>query len=114
MADFEIKTFDLLPTFRVPLTIGGQPLDLTLALSADFILRSAVPPGGTVIVNRPAVIESPKTAGIIHYDWVAGDTDVSGDFFAEFEIHWPSTKPQSAPTNAYWTVHIGYDLDGAA
>jgi hypothetical protein len=113
-SDFLIKTFDLLPTFRVPLTIDDAPLDLTNAVSVYFIMRSAMRPAGSIIVNSLATIELPKTSGIISYDWVSGDTDVPGIFYAEAEIHWNLGKPQTAPTDSYWTIEIRADLDGAA
>lgn len=111
MADFVVKCHDLLPAFRVPILADGAALDLTLAVSADFIMKSAT---GTVTVNKPAVIEVPKTSGIVRYDWATPDTDTAGTYTAEVEIHWPSSKPQTAPTDSYWTIEIPSDLDGAA
>ena len=113
MADFEIKRNDLLPAFRVPLFADGAPLDLTNALSVDFIMKSTGSPDGITVINAPAVIETPKTGGIVRYDWALGDTAVAGAYTAEVEIHWSGSKPQTAPTNAYWTIDIGLDLDGA-
>jgi hypothetical protein len=81
-------------------------------LSADFILKADT--GGTIVVNAAAVIETPKTGGFVHYDWITGDTATLGTYKAEIEIHWPGSKSQTAPTNSYWTVEIVADLDGAA
>lgn len=110
MADFEIKKKDLLPPFRVQLmNKDGSFVDLTTAVGVTFVLSLLA--GGPAIISAAAVIETPLTSGIVRYDWVSPNTDNIGDYMAEVKIVWPGTKPQRAPTNAFWTVKIYQTLE---
>lgn len=113
MADFSIKAFDRLPSIRAQLMteLDELPVDLTAASSVEFIMVSAV--GSAPKVNAVAVIESPPTAGIVRYDWTAADTNLPGNYLAEFEVTWVGGKKQSFPTGSYLTISVLADLDGA-
>lgn len=111
MADFNIKRHDRLPSFKVALTSNGAPLDLTNATGVHFIMKSAAT-GGAVKVNAVGVIEN-AAGGVVRYDWVAADTDTAGSYNAEWEIHWPGGKDQTAPTANYHTIDVLADLDNA-
>lgn len=116
MPDFEITQGDLLPSFRVQIKEDGAILDLTTAVSADVIIYNDIGGGvpGTALLNLPAVIETPKTNGIVRYDWVAGQTNNPGLYLIQVEIMWPSSKPETAPTGAKWTMTIWPALEGTA
>jgi hypothetical protein len=116
MADFEITQGDLLPSFRVQLKEDGVVLDLTNALSADIIIYTDLGSGvaGTALLNTPAVIETPKTNGIVKYDWVSPQTNTPGSYLIQVEVMWPGPKPETAPTGAKWTMVIWPALEGAA
>lgn len=105
MPDFKVKTFDRLPVIQATLNA-----DLTTAVSVSFIMRPAA--GGTVKINAAASIVD-AGAGIVEYDWLATDTDTAGLFNAEWEVHWPSSRTQTFPTDSYHSIEIVADLDGA-
>jgi hypothetical protein len=63
-------------------------------------------------INRAAaVIESPATGGIAHYQFVAGDVDTSGTYEEEWEVTYPSTAKESFPVDAPQFVIIKDDVD---
>lgn len=103
-ADFQLKAHDLLPSIQATLSA-----DLTTATSVSFILK---PVAGTTATKTPAVIVTPA-AGVVRYDWVAGDTATPGDYLAEWEVLWPGGKKQTFPTLTYHSITILADLDGA-
>ena len=105
MPDFVIKRHDRLPVIQATLSA-----DLTTAVSVDFIMRPAG--GGTVKVNAAATVVD-AAAGIVEYQWLAVDTDTAGEFEAEWEVHWGSSRTQTFPTLEYHTIEILADLDNA-
>jgi hypothetical protein len=85
----------------------GTPLDLSGA-TAIFLMYDS---DGTEIVNASAAIEAPTTDGILRYDWQAGDTDISGEFKAEFEVDYGAGDKITIPNQGYLIVRIYDDLD---
>lgn len=131
-SDHTMKANDRLPSFQVHLFRGGElvdgvltggaPVDLSTALDVWFIMRATA--GDLVKVNSlavivdPAAVEGDEDFGAVRYDWQAVDTDLPGDFRAEWEVHWPGSGPgdvlpETFPTLGYSTVHIEPDLDQA-
>lgn len=113
MADFEIKAHDQLPSIRAQLLNADDesPIDLTNAQSVEFIMTTAV--GAVPKVNAVAVIEAPKTSGIVRYDWQPVDTALPGQYLGEWEVTWIGGKKQTFPTGSYHTIEVLADLDGA-
>lgn len=110
MADWTVKSFDLLPIIRTTLSA-----DLTDADHVDCIIRPQS--GGVPIVNAAAEIVSinvPAGTTVVQYVWVAGDTNLPGLYNVEWETHWNDGKPETFPTLTYNTLEIKADLDGAA
>lgn len=110
-ADYVIKAHDLLPTFRARLASKLDPtksVDLTNALSIRFIMKVT---DGAIKLNVPATFVD-RINGVVEYAWVAGDTDATGNFLAEWQVTWPGGKPQTFPTTSYHTIAIVADLDG--
>lgn len=79
---FTIKRNDTGPSIREALTLGGAPLNLT---GATVRFRLTAKGATTPKVNQLATVEAPATAGIVHYTWLLGDTDTSGDYIREWQ-----------------------------
>jgi BppU N-terminal domain len=105
---FEIKRNDRRPRFRVQLTSNGDPVDLTDASAARFILKT----GTTTKVNKQPMTFVDRATGVVEYAWDATDTDTSGDYNAEVEIDWGGAPAelQTFPSTGYFTVKINDDL----
>jgi hypothetical protein len=103
----ELKRNDLRPHFRVSLTANGDPVDLTDATSAFFLMKQGT--NGTPKVDRGAMTFVDRATGTVEYAWVVGDTDTAGTFNVEVEVLW-GTEPQTFPSKGYWTVTIEDDL----
>lgn len=102
-----MKKGDLLPEITTQL-IGpdGEPIDLTLATSVTFIMKTAQ---GRSLVNRAAsTIDA--VAGRVRYTWVTGDTDVEGTHNVEWRVVFPVSKPLTIPGKGYDQVVISARL----
>ncbi len=76
----------------------GKPLDVTGA-TGSFLMYAV---DGTELVNAPLLVQLPTTAGIIRYDWQAGDTDLIGRHRALFELTFAgATLRESYPREGY-------------
>lgn len=111
MTAFSMKRNDLLPALAATLkNPDGTPADLTSATAVVFNMVGESL-GAAVIINRAAVVIVDASAGLVRYDWAAGDTTSAGDYRAEFEVTYsPGAKPMTYPGRGYISVHIDSDL----
>lgn len=113
-ADFNIKRGDTSPAISSELQDNdGQVVDLTGA-EVRFLMKER---GGTALtVDGTADIGSPATAGVVSYTWVApigetpGDTDVAGEYDAEWEVTFADGTVQTFPNSRHLEVLIKRDL----
>lgn len=110
---FIIKRNDTRPPYIATMKEKiGEPdesnLDLTDADHVNFIMKA--PEALETKVNSLADIEDAAT-GLVSYTWETGDTDTSGTYQVEFEIHWADGGVQTVPNNSYGEVEIIDDLD---
>jgi hypothetical protein len=109
MPDFSIRQNDLRdPIIAVLKGATGAIVDLTTATVVVFQMADAET--GAIKINAVATINSPPTAGVVQYDWLAGDTDTAGDYIATWQVTWPSGKTQTFPTAANLSVLVIGDL----
>lgn len=108
MADFTIKQNDLLPEISgICQDAAGVAVNLTTATGVAFHMVASV--GGATKVNAAAVVVD-ATNGIVKYSWAGTDTNLVGDFLAEFEVTFPGPKQLTFPNDSNLTVSIVDDL----
>ena len=109
MATYETMQHDLYPPLRAKLTdSAGTAVDLTNATSVTVhIFREDT---RAQKVNAACTVDSQATSGWVEYEWQSGDTDTAGRFLLQFEVVWPTNKPQTYPQNGYDTLLIYDDL----
>lgn len=108
MTDIYVKQHDVGGVVRATLyNADGTPLDLTGA-TVSFIVASK-PRGGSQLLKNAATVAS-AVDGTVTYTWQAGDTDIAGTFFAEWEVVYGTGEIASIPTEDYNRVIIAPDL----
>lgn len=111
MADFVIKEGDTAPPLHVTfLHPNGQPVNLTGATVQVNIRPHG---GGPLLVDAPAVIVGDPLDGEVEYVWQPGDTDVTGDYDAEWLVTWAVGGEQTFPTDGYTSIEVAADLESA-
>ena len=86
-------------------------VNLTTATSVKFIMRPKGSRGAASPKVEAAAVIVNASAGIVRYDWQAADVDTVGTFNAEWEVIWPTVKPDTYPSNGYNEVIIQQDLN---
>ena len=112
---YQIKQGDTRPVYQAQLLDGfgtpaEAPLDLTNATQVKIKLRTTGDEGAPK-VNGTMVITTPKTAGIVTYQWAAGDLDTPGKYDVEFEITWTGGGIETVPNDGYLELEVVDDLD---
>lgn len=128
--DWTMKRGDLLPSIRAQLGTrpGGPgtslvPTDLTGMTSCRFVMQQVevvAPAVAKTVLGAARVVTGVQRDGAtltaadgwVEYEWTAGDTDVVGDYEAEWETLWGG-KPQTFPQETVHTVRINPDRGGA-
>jgi hypothetical protein len=104
---FVMKKGDRRPRYRVSLTVGGSPVDLTGATGVRFIMKTS-PAAGSATVDAAATVVT-AASGIVEYAWGPTDTTTSGIYVIEFEVNWAGEK-QTFPSVGYFDCTIADDL----
>lgn len=113
-----MKQNDTAPALVQTLTIPGttRPLDLTDVVEVRFIMRlpgrsrAKVDDVATVLQVVDPLTRLLVRQGQVQFPWVAGDTDTTGVFNAEFEITWRDGTRQTWPEDGYLQIVISADL----
>lgn len=103
---FFMKQNDLKPDILVKLLDGTTAVDLTSAVGVRFLMK-----GSSGLKISRAMTVADALTGEVSMAWSLGDTDTVGNYKAEIEVMWPSSKPQTFPSNAYFVIVILDDLD---
>jgi hypothetical protein len=103
-ADLTLKQGDLQPEARVLLTDdAGAAIDLSSAVSVD--IRMINFSDEELVLDAPATIETPATAGQVSYAWQTGDTDTPGVYRVSWVVTW-TNGDQTFPAEGYLTIEI--------
>jgi hypothetical protein len=112
--DFFIKRGDRSPAITAILKDkNGAAIDLT-GKAVRFHMRSFMT--GALIVDSLAAVNADQVAnrGKVSYAWAAGDTNVAGYNFAEWEVQLAPGVTQTFPTIGWHLIEVTSDLDDAA
>ena len=111
------KQNDLEPPCQSTLTnADGTAINLTTASSVWFLMR---PVGGGTALRVQASIVGDPAAGVVKHTWAttgapwnssSGHTYTVGTYDQEWEILWPTSRPQTVPNDSYNTITIVDDL----
>jgi hypothetical protein len=87
-----MKRGALAPPYRATLRqANGAAIDLSLYDHVNFLMRerNTLTPivDAEVAILQEGDAETGTNVGMVEYDWVAGDTDTTGDYYAEFAIY---------------------------
>lgn len=105
--EFVIKRGDLEPAISATLTdVNGSPVDLTNATSPVLILKPITGGAAQRLSTGTSII---NVAGRIKHVWQSGETTTVGAYFGEWEVTWPSSRPQTFPTEGTFSVVIEQD-----
>lgn len=117
---FQIKRNDTLPVISAVLSTAAGPINLTGAQVYLVLTPVQLPQCGIQWGSPSASPQVPKVRGLcaivgspalgtVQYNWAVGDTSISGNYLAEFEID-ISGSVQTVPTVGYVPVQIISDL----
>ncbi|AVO36587.1 hypothetical protein [Pukyongiella litopenaei] len=105
MVDFTLKRASTRPILMARLMTGsGEPIDLTGATVELLMSRN-----GVLAVDAACVIED-APAGIVSYEWTAGNTITRGFYLAEIKVTYSDGGVEKFPNNRHLKVHIHEDL----
>lgn len=108
-ADFTIKQHDLLPEIAGVCADANNVIPNITGSTVRFIMTDKAT--GIKVLDQPGeIVDGP--GGVVKYSWSEGDTDVAGTYIGEFEILFPSMKPETFPNNKNKTIKIFPDLGG--
>lgn len=102
-----LKRGDLEPAPRATLrNADNSPINLTGASAVTSVIRPTA--GGTAVRRACNVIDAAN--GVVSFVWQTADTATAGSFSQEWEITWPSARPQTVPNTLYNLIVVEQDL----
>ena len=109
MASFFLKQLDTAPVFQYTvLDEDGVAIVLTGA-TVTFYMQDE---NGITIIDNAAVTITDATNGVVEYQWVTADSDVSGIFFAEYVITFGDGTIRTSPDPGWIIVVISPSIRG--
>lgn len=106
---FTIKKNDREPAFRAKLFQDDAPAPLTGATVKFLMKLEGAMPSAAPKVSAAATIVDPVN-GIVRYDWATDDTNIPGNYRAEFEVTYANGKSRTFPNEDYLPVRVVGDL----
>ena len=106
--EFVIKRGDLEPPISATIKDStGAAVNLTGATAPPLVLKPIG--GGSSLRYSTGTSVVSAAAGTIKHLWQTGETTTAGVFFGEWEVTWPSSRPQTFPTEGTFSVVIEQD-----
>ncbi len=103
-----IKQHAALPTFPVTLLDEHEtPVDLTAATNIQFKMQLL---GDPTVSKGGAVTVLDAEGGEVAYEFVSGDTQISGSYLATISATFPGGALYTFPFNDYWLISVEPDL----
>lgn len=107
-AKFVIKRGDLEPPISATiLDASGTPVNLTGATAPTLVLRPTTGGAALRLTTGTSIVSA--AAGTIKHVWQSGETTTAAEYNGEWEVTWPSSRPQTFPTEGTFTVSIEQD-----
>lgn len=104
VTSLQLKQGDLEPPATASIMdVTGAAVDLTTATGVQFRLSDTLT--RTEVFVRSAAVDD-ANSGQVSYHWQAGDTDLSGVYYAEFVVTWPGARSQTYPADGYLVVDV--------
>ena len=108
-ATFVIKRHARRPYLRLVVKDQNEdPFDFTGATSVNFYMYDSL---GVVKVSSTGVLESPLTSGVLRYQWGATDTNVAGEYRAEFDVVYTGGEKLTIPVKGNLAIRVYDDLN---
>ena len=108
MGTLVMKKDDLEPKYVATLrNADGTPVDLTNATLVSLIVKQQ---GGAKSFKTAGSFVD-RANGVVSYTWASGNTDTVGTFQMEWEVIWPTGRPETFPSTGYDTLIVGASLD---
>lgn len=106
-----MKRNDLQPRLEVRLERDGDAVDLSSAVEVRFFAKR----GATLKIEGLMTWDIDQTVnggkrGIVWRDWVLGDTDTAAEYQVEYQVMWPSSRPETFPDGGYDVLQVVKDL----
>jgi len=101
MPEFYMAKNDRKPSLEAVLMHNGVAVNLT-GCTAKFYMKK----DDTVLIDGHSAVIVDATAGLVRYDWGAGETNVEGKCSGEFEITFADNKPWTFPAKGDLIVNF--------
>lgn len=102
---FIIKQGDTSPSFAYTLYEPDRVTPVNLTGASVVFKMGTLDALGTPAVSAAAAIVS-SSGGQVRYDWAKGDTDVSGEKVAEWEVTFADGSIETYPNKTYLPIFI--------
>jgi len=109
MDTFYIKQGDLWPPLVAYLKqANGEPIPLQQGDIVEIVITPRNKRREETVSNNVDIID--YDLAHVKYEWQQGDTDIAGQYQAEFIVTFAETQPVKIPNNGYFNIIIDHKL----
>lgn len=109
MASFFLKQLDTAPVLEYTCLDENKAVIVLTGATVTFYMQDE---NGIAVITDAVVTITDAANGVVEYQWVAADSDVSGYFFAEFVITFGDGTIRTSPDPGWITVVISPSARG--